>query len=50
MTKLIDCPICKKKGQPVREDAKVCSPYCRLKQWRKVKANDTELHTTNKSK
>lgn len=34
MTKLIDCPVCKKKDQPVRGDAKVCSPYCRLKQWR----------------
>jgi len=33
MTKLIDCPVCKK-IVPVRNDAKVCSPYCRLKQWR----------------
>jgi len=34
MTKLIDCPVCKKKDQPVREDAKVCCSSCRVKQWR----------------
>ena len=50
MTKLIDCPICKKKGQPVREDAKVCSPYCRLKQWRKVKANESKQSAVTQSK
>lgn len=41
MTKLIDCPVCKKKGQPVRDDAKVCSPNCRVRKWRadrKIKA------------
>tara|TARA_R110002167_G_scaffold361513_1_gene579930 strand:+ start:643 stop:780 length:138 start_codon:yes stop_codon:yes gene_type:complete len=34
MTKLIECPVCGKKDQPVREDAKVCSSACRVKQWR----------------
>ena len=41
MTKLIDCPVCKKNGQPVRDDAKVCSPNCRVRKWRadrKIKA------------
>ncbi|NRA79364.1 MAG: hypothetical protein HRU18_14240 [Pseudoalteromonas sp.] len=37
MTKLLDCPVCNEKGVPVRNDAKVCSPKCRLKQWRKDK-------------
>jgi predicted nucleic acid-binding Zn ribbon protein len=37
MTKLIDCPACGKEGVPVREDAKVCSSSCRVKQWRKIK-------------
>jgi len=39
MTKLLDCPVCNKKGVPVRNDAKVCSPSCRVKQWRKAKRN-----------
>jgi predicted nucleic acid-binding Zn ribbon protein len=34
MTKLIDCPVCGKEDQPVREDAKVCCSSCRVKQWR----------------
>lgn len=38
MTKLIDCPVCKKKDRPVREDAKVCCSSCRVKQWRLNKA------------
>ena len=41
MTKLIDCPVCKKEGQPVRDDAQVCSPNCRVIKWRadrKIKA------------
>ena len=44
MTKLIDCPICKKKGQPVRNDAKVCCSACRVKQWRlnKPKQNNNK--------
>lgn len=33
MTKLIDCPVCGK-TKPVRDDAKVCSSSCRVKQWR----------------
>ena len=46
MTKLLDCPVCDKKGVPVRNDAKVCCTSCRVKQWRKVKAN-AKLHTAN---
>lgn len=42
MTKLLDCPVCDNKGVPVRNDAKVCSPKCRLKQWRKDKQTKTE--------
>ena len=45
MTKLIDCPVCKKEGQPVRDDAKVCSPNCRVRKWRadrKIKAATTK--------
>ena len=39
----MDCPVCEKKDQPVREDAKVCSPACRLKQWRmKQKEKESE--------
>ena len=41
MTKLLDCPICEKKNQPVRDDAKVCSSSCRVKQWRKAKKDQS---------
>ena len=47
MTKLIDCPVCKKKDQPVRNDAKVCSPYCRLKQWRLNQKEDDFVKISN---
>jgi len=49
MTKLLDCPVCDKKGVPVRNDAKVCSSSCRVKQWRKVKANESKQSTTTKN-
>ena len=43
MTKLLDCPICNKKKQPVRDDAKVCCSACRVKQWcKKQKEIDNE--------
>ena len=37
MTKLIQCPVCKKKDCPVSNHAKVCSSNCRVKQWREAK-------------
>jgi len=37
MTKIIKCPVCKEENKPVRNDAVVCSPKCRLKAWRKSK-------------
>ncbi len=36
MTKIIDCPECGE-SRPVRNDAEVCSPRCRLRKWRKSK-------------
>jgi hypothetical protein len=33
MSKLLTCPVCKE-TKPVRDDAKVCSSNCRVKQWR----------------
>jgi len=45
MTKLIDCPICGE-TKPVRNDAKVCSPECRLKKWRAEKINKDNLNKT----
>ncbi len=42
MTKLLDCPVCKKKDQPVRNDAKVCSSSCRVKQWRLKNNNNKD--------
>ena len=35
MSKLIDCPVCGATNVPVRNDAEVCSPKCRLIKWRK---------------
>lgn len=35
MTKLLDCPECGDKDCPVRDDALVCSPKCRLSKWRR---------------
>jgi hypothetical protein len=46
LTKLLDCPVCKKKDQPVRNDAKVCSSSCRVKQWR---LNKKELPNTKQT-
>jgi hypothetical protein len=37
MTKLLDCPICERKDQPVRNDAKFCRSNCRVKSWRDIK-------------
>ena len=35
MSKLLDCPVCGATNVPVRNDAEVCSPKCRLIKWRK---------------
>ncbi len=45
MTKLLNCPICHKQDVPVRNDAKVCSSVCRVKQWRKAKKDKANEHT-----
>tara|TARA_R110002049_G_C9017705_1_gene551124 strand:- start:287 stop:439 length:153 start_codon:yes stop_codon:yes gene_type:complete len=34
MSKLLDCPYCEAKGVPVRNDAEVCSPKCRVRKMR----------------
>jgi len=36
MSKILKCPVCGEE-KPVRNDAKVCSGTCRVKQWRKDK-------------
>jgi len=37
MSKILKCPVCGE-DKPVRNDAKVCSAKCRVKQWRKDNA------------
>jgi len=41
MTKLITCHVCGE-TKPVRDDARVCSSNCRVKQWRKDNAKSLE--------
>ena len=48
MSKLIDCPVCGATNVPVRNDAEVCSPKCRLIKWRK-KQKDKKESTNEKS-
>ena len=42
MTKIIKCPACNK-NKPVRDDAKVCSSNCRVKQWRKTRILNVDM-------
>ena len=46
MTKIMKCPECGE-SKPVRDDAKVCSPRCRVRRWRKKKKRDKDMKTVH---